>query len=181
MKASDVAKFFVDIFNKEQIYQITNLKLNKILFYAQGWFLNKYNKPLFNDQIEAWDLGPVVSDVYQMYKSFGKNHISLKDNEDDFKEDSISTEELELLIDVYNEYSKYSASELIDMTHEKNTPWDQVYEKKKNKVIPLELIKKYFASLDKIPSISDVDFSKLEPIGHIDTDGHLILPASERN
>ena len=43
---------------------ISNLKLLKLLYYAQGTFLALYGRPLFNESIEAWLHGPVVPDVY---------------------------------------------------------------------------------------------------------------------
>ena len=181
MKAIDVALFFIDLFNKDNRYIITNLKLNKLLYFAQGWYLSKYNEPLFDEQIEAWDLGPVVANVYQAYKPLGKNHIMIDRNEDNLDESKVSVEQLELLIDVYNNYSKFSANELVEMTHVKDSPWDKVYVKNENKVIPNDLIKEYFLTQEKIPSISDIDFSLVDSIGHIDTDGHLILPSSERD
>ena len=181
MNAIDVALFYIDLFNKDNKYIITNLKLNKLLYFAQGWYLSKYNEPLFGEQIEAWNLGPVVPSVYQAYKPLGKKHIMIDRDEDSFDESKVSAEQLELLIDVYNYYSKYSANELVDMTHVKDSPWDKVYVKNENKVIPNELIKEYFSTQKKIPSISDIDFSLVDSIGRIDTDGHLILPSNERN
>ena len=65
----DVADFFIDIANMSEDDQMTNLKLNKLLYYAQGVFLARTGKPLFDDDIEAWDLGPVVSCIYQKYKT----------------------------------------------------------------------------------------------------------------
>ena len=181
MKAIDVALFFIDLFNKDNKYIITNLKLNKLLYFAQGWYLSKYNEPLFEEQIEAWNLGPVVPSVYQVYKPFGRNHIMIDRDEDSFDESKVSIEQLELLIDVYNNYSGYSANELVDMTHVKNSPWDKVYVKNEKKVISNDLIKEYFLTQKKIPSISDIDFSLVDNLGHIDTDGHLLLPSSERD
>ena len=181
MKAIEVALFFIDLFNKDNRFIITNLKLNKLLYFAQGWYLSKYNMPLFDEPIEAWDFGPVVPSVYQVYKPFGRNHIMIDRNEDSFDESKVSVEQLELLIDVYNNYSKYSANELVDMTHVERSPWDKVFVKNENRVIPNELIKEYFLTQEKIPSISDIDFSLIDSVGHIDSDGHILLPSDERD
>ena len=78
-KVQDVAKFFIGLAN-EQAEQnqgdlMTNLRLQKLLYFAQGWYLARYGKPLFSDEIEAWTYGPVVPEVYQTYKPNGKDGI----------------------------------------------------------------------------------------------------------
>ena len=60
----DVADFFVQLANQSEDDQITNLKLNKLLYYAQGAFLARTGHPLFHNTMEAWPLGPVIPDVY---------------------------------------------------------------------------------------------------------------------
>lgn len=55
-KAKDIANFFIDIVNndKNNKYPMTNERLNTLLYFAQGWHLARYNKPLFEEEIEAW-------------------------------------------------------------------------------------------------------------------------------
>lgn len=55
-KAKDVANFFVDLANsdKNNKYPMTNERLNMLLYFSQGWYLARYNKPLFEEKIEAW-------------------------------------------------------------------------------------------------------------------------------
>lgn len=61
MKALDVAKYFLFLArNREAGDTISNLKIQKMLYYAQGYSLALFNKPLFDDRIEAWKHGPVV-------------------------------------------------------------------------------------------------------------------------
>ena len=51
---------------------VDNLTLQKLLYYSQATHLVKYDKkPLFHDDIEAWDIGPVVPSVYNKYKHHG--------------------------------------------------------------------------------------------------------------
>ncbi|GHU75690.1 hypothetical protein AGMMS49992_20150 [Clostridia bacterium] len=64
MKAIDAANFLIDICAKsDQHDYMTNLRLQSLLFYAQGWSLVLRGEPLFDDPIEAWDHGPVVPSV----------------------------------------------------------------------------------------------------------------------
>jgi len=72
---------------------ISNLKLQKLLYYAQGIHLALYGKPLFNDPIEAWQYGPVVDSVYQTYKTNGSDAIKKFDNP---KENFSDSEEVAL-------------------------------------------------------------------------------------
>lgn len=56
---------------------ISNLKLQKLLYYMQGFFIAVFDKKLFDDTIEAWQYGPVVRNAYLHFKDFGSNSISL--------------------------------------------------------------------------------------------------------
>ena len=142
-KAKEIASFYIQLLNSIPDNYIDNLKLNKILYYAQAWSLVKLNKPLFEDEIQAWEYGPVIPDVYHTYKCCGKDPI--REAEDSFDESNLSNEDLELLINVYRTYGQYTGWKLKEMTHRKHGPWDQVYQKEKNAVISLESIKSYFA------------------------------------
>ena len=139
--ASDVAKWFlchnrimVDSGGAEYI---TNMKLQKLLYYAQGAFLAMNGSPLFDDPIEAWTHGPVVPSVYNEYKGYGDRGI---DPPVGFDTDVFSEQEAELLIAVYNEFGQYAAWKLRNMTHEE-TPWKTT---KLGEVISTDSIKAYF-------------------------------------
>lgn len=62
---------------------ITNLKLQKLLYYIQGEYMAKMNTPLFNDDFLAWEHGPIIREVYDKYKQNGSYGIK---NEEDFTE-----------------------------------------------------------------------------------------------
>lgn len=117
----EVADFFIQIANQSEDDQMTNLKLNKLLYYAQGVFLARTNNPLFDNNIEAWPHGPVVPEVYHKYKVCGKN--SIPSEKDDLNSSSFSEEELETLLDVMREFGQYTGSALVAFTHKEDTPW----------------------------------------------------------
>lgn len=123
--------------DEEGAEYISNLKLQKLLYYAQGVFLAVTDKPLFDDDIVAWLQGPVVESVYHQYKANGAQGIPF-DKDFDFSE--FTPEENELLTEVYDVFGQYSALKLRNMTHEE-TPWKET---KQNDVIPLQIIKDYF-------------------------------------
>ncbi len=141
-KALEIANFYVQLSNSLSDY-IDNLKINKLLFFTQAQSLCRLNRPLFEDEIQAWDYGPVVKDVFSAFKACGKD--SIKEATDNFDESRLAPEELDLLIDVYETYGKYTGLALMHMTHEKNSPWDQAYCPNQNNIISLDSIKNYYS------------------------------------
>lgn len=103
---------------------ITNLKLQKLLYYAQAWFLvNNNNQRLFSDEIQAWQYGPVVPSVYEQYQSFGRTPIFIDCNiETDFED--LSIEVKRYLREFCETFLRFSATELVGMTHQE-LPWNQ--------------------------------------------------------
>lgn len=98
---------------------MTNMKLQKMLYYQQGFHLAYFGTPLFDEDIEAWMYGPVVPAIYEEYKSNGRNGIEPN------RELAFSFEqkkELALFNEVCKVYGAYSAIGLMNMTHEE-MPW----------------------------------------------------------
>lgn len=143
LTAKNVASYFIEKSSKlDEDNDLTNLKLQKILYYTQVESLKRNKDVAFKDNIEAWQYGPVVRSVYEWLKGCGPYTISTFDIEsDDF---SIDPEMRSLLDDVWNKYSKYSASYLVKKTHDGElSPWESIYNGGKGcyDVIPVDLIK----------------------------------------
>ena len=138
--ADNVAKWFLSRNNlkflSEDTEYISNLKLQKLLYYAQGMNLSLYEKPLFNDTIMAWTHGPVVESVYQTYKTNGSNGII----QFEMPVENFSQAEEDVLQFTQNNFGQFSAWKLREMTHNE-TPWKTT---KRNEEIPREKIKSYF-------------------------------------
>lgn len=118
---------------------MTNMKLQKMLYYQQGFHMALFNTVLFDEDIEAWMYGPVVKSVYEKYKSYGKNGIpGDKNNIMAFND----KREAALFAEVNKVYGKFSAIGLKDMTHQE-TPWQSV-PTGEGSVIPKEIIKEFF-------------------------------------
>ena len=115
--ASAIAKHILGACKAKQDF-ITNLKLQKLLYYAQAWHLAIYGEPLFPDRIEAWVHGPVVPSVFREYRSFRWSPIWPTPDDDVF----LSSREKAHLEAVLEEYGKFDASSLERMTHAE-TPW----------------------------------------------------------
>ncbi len=140
-KVIDIANKIIVETNTEQGDTISNLKLQKLLYYLQGYWLAVFNKPLFNDEIEAWMYGPVVPIVYDCFKSYGASAI-MPDVIKEQPQIDFSAEESDLFFNVLEEYGQFSAVKLMNMTHNE-TPWKSV-EIGKGNVIAKSTMKNFF-------------------------------------
>ena len=116
---------------------ISNLKIQKLLYYAQGCSLASLKNPLFDDELVAWKHGPVVECVYRKYHSYGNRGI-----QETPELPQLDPEVERLLINTYNAFAKYSAWELANLTHRED-PWKMT---PLNQTISQVLIKNYFST-----------------------------------
>ena len=164
-----VANYFLDLAEKEGEL-LTPMKLQKLVYFAHGWHLAIAGEPLLNEQVEAWQWGPVIRSLYHTFKEFGNQsiseratHLSVKrgaefqftgttpsiDGESSNAEDVEWTKEL--LERVWDVYKEFTAIQLSKMTHEAGSPWDKIYRQHdgnppKGTDIPAEIIQEYFTS-----------------------------------
>ena len=117
----EVANYFLDKLDIETEDCISNLKLQKLVYYAQGFVMALTDKKLFDEPIEAWEHGPVVRSLYQKYKENGSAAIT-KTKDLEYKSLSKYPEVMEILDEVYQVYGQFSAWKLRNMTHDE-TPW----------------------------------------------------------
>jgi len=144
--ALDVAKFFLAQASEDAGDLVSNLKLQKLVYYAQGFHLALFDRPLFDEQVEAWTHGPVVPAVYHHYKHHGSGSIPFPE---DFNPEVFSDEQAELLNEVQQIYGQYSAWRLREMTHEES-PWkDNFQAGALNLVIPNDDLQAFFKGLLK--------------------------------
>jgi len=96
---------------------ISNLKLQKLLYYCQAWYLAKYDKPLFPERIEAWVHGPAVPPVYGSFKEWAWQPISR--DPDAVTLPSAARKHVD---DVLEKYGPLTAIHLEQLTHRED-PW----------------------------------------------------------
>lgn len=138
----DVANYFLSKVNPEFGDLISNLKLQKLVYYAQGFSLAMLGEPLFNEPIEAWEHGPVVPDLYHAYKEHGANPIPPVAPAT--FEGVFDAEQLDVMEQVYAVYGQFSAWKLRNMTHEEK-PWLDAIDG--DKVISHESMEEFFETL----------------------------------
>lgn len=139
--AFDVAKYFLAKCDPEAGEEISNLKVQKLVYYAQGFHLALTGEPLFAEDIQAWQHGPVVPVLYQALKEHGDKHIPAHD---DFDPAAVFTpEQIELLDEVYETYGQFSAWKLRLMTHSE-APWKDADALGYSAVISHESLRTFF-------------------------------------
>lgn len=140
---TEVAEYFLSKVNSEYGDCISNLKLQKLVYYAQGFVLAITGKTLFNEDLLAWQHGPVVRSLYDEYKGYGADSITIP-QEFHFPHLSANNELIEILDDVYDVYGQFSAWKLRDLSHLPGSPWARV---QINEVLNLTDMYNYFKTL----------------------------------
>ena len=141
----DIANYFLSLSDEDSGDYMSNLKLQKLVYYAQGIHLAMYGKPLFDEEIEAWTHGPVIPDLYHLYKGHGDMAIPKPATIDLSK---YSPQVKETLDEVYKVLGQYSAWKLRTMTHDE-FPWSNAYQKGQGTLISQEEMRSYFKSFLK--------------------------------
>jgi uncharacterized phage-associated protein len=114
--------------------QVSNLALQKIVFFCHVWSLVELQRPLIKHKFEAWQLGPVLPYLYRDFKAYDSSPIGSRAKGLDpnsgqarivpYAFDKQTAELLEHVIDFY---SRVQASDLVDMTHIPGGPWHKVW------------------------------------------------------
>jgi uncharacterized phage-associated protein len=117
---------------------VSNMKLQKLLYYQQGFHLAYFNTPLFEEEIEAWIYGPVIPQIYHAFMEYGKNGIEYGGETIKLTEPG----EESLFHEVNQVYGALSAVGLMRKTHDES-PWKTTPTGAEN-VISKEKIKAYF-------------------------------------
>lgn len=148
---ADQAADFLVALSQDAGDPVTNLKLQKLLYYAQGWYLALYNEPLFDDRIEAWPHGPVVPRIYGRFKNWRWDPIG-----EAIPSPRLPDRAKSHLNEVMQVYGVYSAYQLERMTHDES-PWKITRgnipaDEPSNAVISKELMREYFSEINVQPA-----------------------------
>lgn len=142
--ANSIARWFIYRANNQEETDLSNLKLQKLLYYSQGHHLAQFSTPLFEDEIQAWSHGPVTPAVYHVYKSTGCEPLSV----DPFdSKPAIDEETNDFLEQVWTTFGSFSAWKLREMTHAEK-PWLSSFRNGElNIEISRDSMQQYFRSL----------------------------------
>lgn len=142
-----VANYFILKVDEDAGDTMTNLRLQKLVYYAQAWHLALTGEPLFADNFEAWVHGPVIPHLYRKYKGYGWNAIP----QNSVEWPQLSDETREILDEVWDTYGPFTAKALETLTHSED-PWRdarQGYEPgtPSSRIIPQDIMRRYYANL----------------------------------
>ncbi len=154
--AKSVANAFINRGMRDKI-SIDPLKIQKLVYYAHGYFLATSGRPLLDELFEAWPHGPVLPSLYHEFKNYGfqpiKRHaIDIDWDTEEFipvpppSDDPLFDKVVKF---VWDRYGKLTSQELSERSHAKDGPWHQVkmkYPNLRNKDIDNEIVKTYFSS-----------------------------------
>jgi uncharacterized phage-associated protein len=166
--AKAIANFFLDL-ARVHGQSLTPMKLQKLIYYANGWHSAIKGEPLIDEQVEAWPYGPVIPSIYRVFREYGNQPITSPamdfeifdspDPGEDFRYCAPSlegnTQQVDfaraLLNRVWEIYGGYSAVQLSNMTHAPGTPWRQVHDRYRGRIprgtdIPWEAIRDFFVA-----------------------------------
>lgn len=120
----------LDLAEEEFGLPVTNLALQKLLYFAHGQFLIRTGKPLVNGAFEAWTYGPVHPAIYREFKHCRADPIRERALARDVMTGATQpipalTDQLvrEQIRSVLFAYGRLSPGRLVDISHAKNGPW----------------------------------------------------------
>lgn len=132
MKSIDVANGIVDQYHSD--VALTNLKLNKLVYFSQVLSLKETGEPLFEDPIQAWSYGPVEPLVYYRFQKYGRDRIHAGETYE-------QTEHSQAVIKrVMDRMGKMTAFDLVRLSHRDGGAWKRVYLPHENAEIAPETI-----------------------------------------
>ena len=133
--ATEIAKYVINYCN-DRGTPISNLKLQKILYFLWVDFYKRKQQPLFFENFYAWQLGPVLPEVYFNYCSYGGSSIENQM----VKNKILDRQDKALIEDIVDQYRYKPAGKLVDDTHRKGGPWEKAFCEGHRTLIPMESI-----------------------------------------
>lgn len=135
-----VANLMLDEADRSGI-KVTNLALQKLLYFAHAIFLIEAKRPLVSGYFEAWQYGPVHPAVYSAFKVAGSSPIGFRAT----RQDALTGERMPLelpedltlrrhLVRMMSYYGQLSPGRLVDISHAKGAPWDYIADKGRTSV-----------------------------------------------
>lgn len=156
MKHSPIAVANTFVSRYGSVEEITHMKLQKLVFFAHGWFLALKGSPLVNEQPQVWRYGPVFRSLYSRLTGRRNNRIESPVSAGPFNEfekiPDTETDSIKLIDWIWDKYGHLTAEMLSNLTHEDGTPWHTMASKYNFSVPPYldmenELVQEYFSKL----------------------------------
>lgn len=138
------AYYLVNVF-KENKKEVTQLHVQKLMFLFEAYYMNMTEEPyLYECDFQAWNFGPVATQLYKKFKIYGKNNIELTKEEEDIG-NSVDEYKKKLIQELYEAFKNFSAMELVNFTHAEGSPWKKAWDNKQYSIISKEEMKNWFS------------------------------------
>lgn len=140
------SEYIIEYYKRKEKF-ITNLELQKLMYFLEAIYMVATNEEyLYNDGFVAWSFGPVNLEIYNKYKSFGRGSIVLEQDID------INNTNLKYIINLYELFKDFNATELVNLSHSEGSPWLEIYKScrgviPRDKIISKRKTKEWFSSL----------------------------------
>lgn len=151
--AKSVANYFLGR-AWDEAEDLSPMQIQKLVYFAHGWCLAIYERPLIREYVQAWEYGPVIPELYHEFKRFGSGSIQeYATNTDQEKvPPPTGNPPTKLLDKVWEVYGDLTANEMSALTHQTGTPWHKVFEQAKKEgrrgqIIDDGLIKEHFVAI----------------------------------
>ncbi len=129
-----VANSFLYQALQEERTDMDQLKVQKLVYYLNGWFLAIRGTPVVREGFEAWRYGPVLVSLYHQFKTAGRDHIrdyAVDLGKEGRKVFRVGVKErpfYDIFDRVWGIYKDYSGLQLSHSTHAAGTPWSEAIE-----------------------------------------------------
>ena len=133
--ALELAKYIL----KNSKENLSNLELQKTLYFTELDYIKKFDKHLIKDDFEAWKYGPVSRGVYYEYRNYGANSIDKPESEDLSK--NLNKEELDSINKSIEKCNDKGYWKLVEESHKKGGAWEKSFNENTKEIIDKKLIK----------------------------------------
>lgn len=133
-EARKICNFLLANFDAVE-FDLTNLRMNKLLFFIHAESLRQRPEGLIRNHFEAWQFGPVIRPVFDAFKIYNDSPVTALAQYLDYASgkripvpyDDIRDEDLKIIVREFRNYSRFSTGQLVSLSHEPGGPWDVVY------------------------------------------------------
>ncbi|WP_159800891.1 Panacea domain-containing protein [Arthrobacter zhaoguopingii] len=144
LQVDEVSNFFLKMDAAREEPDVTHLKLQKLLYFAQANFLASTDQRLFDEDLEAFRHGPVVYKAYQRFSGSDQIIVARDSSFQDVASPHVPADSERFLHRVWNQYKDFSAGQLRNLTHMQD-PWrDNYVEGAYRELIPDKDLASYF-------------------------------------
>jgi uncharacterized phage-associated protein len=133
-EARKICNFLLANFDAVE-FDITNMRINKLLYFIQVAGLREWPEGLIRNHFEAWQFGPVIRPVFDAFKIHKEEPIRAPAEYLDYSSgrrvpvpfDDIREEHRKVIREEFLSYTRFTTGQLVSLSHEPNGPWDLVY------------------------------------------------------